>query len=144
MRVPIEGGATEQLTSQNGGGARPDYSPDGNQFVCNYVASNAADWFVQMATIAANGGEPLRSFNIFTLDLVREIHWTSDGRALTYIETRDGVSNIWGQPIEGGPPKQLTDFKSDLIFSFDWSRDGTLACARGTQNADVVLISGFR
>ena len=68
----------------------------------------------------------------------------SDGRALTYVETRDGVSNIWGQPIEGGPPKQLTDFKSDLIFSFDWSRDGTLACARGTQNADVVLISGFR
>jgi len=144
MRVPIEGGEPEQLPLGNGGGARPDYSPDGNQIVCNYVASNATDWFVQMATIPANGGEPLRSFNIFTLDLVREIHWTSDGRALTYIETRDGVSNIRGQPIEGGPPKQLTDFKSDLIFSFDWSRDGTLACARGTQNADVVLISGFR
>jgi serine/threonine protein kinase/Tol biopolymer transport system component len=144
MRVPIEGGEPEQLPLENGGGARPDYSPDGNQFVCNYVASNAADWFVQMATIPANGGAPIRSFNIFTLDVVREIHWTSDGRALTYIETRDGVSNIWGQPIEGGPPTQLTDFKSDLIFSFDWSRDGTLACARGTQNADVVLISGFR
>jgi len=38
----------------------------------------------------------------------------------------------------------LTDFKSDRIFSFAWSRDGKqLALARGTLTNDVILISNF-
>jgi len=49
------------------------------------------------------------------------------------------------QPLDGGPPRQVTDFKSDRIFGFEWSRDGKqLALARGTESSDVVLISGFR
>ncbi|MFS8086178.1 MAG: hypothetical protein ACMG6H_11165 [Acidobacteriota bacterium] len=55
------------------------------------------------------------------------------------------VTNIWSQPIDGGPPKQLTDFKSDLIFRFDWSRDGKwLAVARGNISSDVVLINDLK
>jgi len=27
----------------------------------------------------------------------------ADGRALTYVVTRQGVSNIWSKPIHGGP-----------------------------------------
>jgi len=39
----------------------------------------------------------------------------------------------------------LTDFKSDRIFDFSWSRDGKqLALFRGVVNSDVVLISNFR
>jgi hypothetical protein len=39
----------------------------------------------------------------------------------------------------------LTDFKSDRIFSFDWSRDGKqLAIAHGAEVSDVVLISDFK
>ena len=64
---------------------------------------------------------------------------------MLYIDTRGGVSNIWMQPLDGGPPRQVTDFKSDRIFGFEWSRDGKqLALARGTESSDVVLISGFR
>jgi hypothetical protein len=56
-----------------------------------------------------------------------------------------GVSNIWIQPLDDNSPKQLTDFKSDRIFSFDWSRDGKwLALARGPEQRDVVLISDLR
>ena len=45
------------------------------------------------------------------------------------VVTRGGVSNIWAQPIDGSAPKQLTHFKTDRIFSFDWSGDGKqLAC----------------
>ena len=47
--------------------------------------------------------------------------------------------------VDGGPPKQLTNFTSDQIFGFDISRDGKqLALARGTQASDVVLISDFK
>ncbi len=56
-----------------------------------------------------------------------------------------GISNIWSQPLDGGAPKQLTDFKTDRIFAFDWSRDGKqLAVSRGTVTSDVVLIKDFR
>jgi Tol biopolymer transport system component len=56
------------------------------------------------------------------------------------------VSNIWSQPLDGGPPKQITKFTSGQIFSFDWSRDGKqqLVCSRGTQTTDVILIKDQR
>jgi hypothetical protein len=55
------------------------------------------------------------------------------------------VSNIWSQSIEGGPPKQVTDFKELLITGFSWSRDGKqLACTRGTLVRDAVLITDLK
>jgi hypothetical protein len=64
---------------------------------------------------------------------------------LIYLDNKAGVSNLWSQPVDGGAARQLTDFKSDLIFSFDWSRDGKLlACSRGITTTDVVLINDAR
>jgi hypothetical protein len=49
------------------------------------------------------------------------------------------------QPLEGGEPKQLTNFTSDLIYSFDLSRDGKqLVFSRGIRSSDVVLFSGIK
>ena len=84
--------------------------------------------------------------NVFDLspgfDLISPIRWTSDGRALTYIDTREGISNIWRQPLTGGPPEQMTDFKAERILFFGWSRDAQyLAYARGDEVNDVVMIS---
>jgi hypothetical protein len=46
--------------------------------------------------------------------------------------------------LAGGEPKQITDFKSDQIFSFAWAKDGTLVCTRGTVTNDVVLMSSAK
>ena len=63
------------------------------------------------------------------------------GKLLHTSRHTGGVSNIWSQPLDGDPPKPLTDFKSDSIFSFSWSRDGKqLVYARGAVTSDVVLI----
>jgi Tol biopolymer transport system component len=71
------------------------------------------------------------------------VRWTPDGHALAYVGQRS-FPNISCRPVDGGPPKRLTDFKSDRIFSFAWSHDGKqLALARGTLTHDVVLISNF-
>ncbi len=120
----------------------PAISPDGKYIVCGYEAEQKSQ--TRMAVIPVTGGPPLRYFAtpVTQSTLVR---WHPDGKSLTYIETRDGVSNIWSQPLAGGPPKQLTGFKSEQIFYYAWSRDGHyLACARGVVNRDVVLIKGFR
>jgi Tol biopolymer transport system component len=71
--------------------------------------------------------------------------WSPDGRAIDYSLTRGGVSDIWRQPLSGGPLKQLTHFPSGLIYNFAWSSDGkSLAAARGTVIADIVLLKAAK
>jgi hypothetical protein len=55
------------------------------------------------------------------------------------------IPNIWAQPIDGGPPKQLTNFKSRFIKRYAFSRDGKqIALSRSIVTSDIVLIKDFR
>ncbi len=73
------------------------------------------------------------------------LRWTPDGRSILYVADRNGASNVWSQPADGGAPKQLTDFKTDLIWTFDLSPDGKqLVMSRGRNVDDVVLISNAK
>jgi Tol biopolymer transport system component len=74
-----------------------------------------------------------------------QIGWSPDGRALVVRSDQRGVGNLWLQPIDGSPPKQLTKFTSDFIARFAISRDGKhIAASRGNASLDVVLIKDFR
>jgi serine/threonine protein kinase/Tol biopolymer transport system component len=141
-RVSVDGGAPQQLTNE------PSYdahvSPDGKWLATAYN-EDTPNSLTKVAIIPFDGGQPVKLFDIPVGGGRQDLHWTPDSRALIYIDTRGGVSNLWTQPIDGGAPKQLTDFKSETIFSFDYSRDGKqLAVSRGTINNDVVLIKDFR
>jgi TolB protein len=79
-----------------------------------------------------------------TMPPVNFVRFTPDGLSLTYVDSQGGASNVWNQPIDGGPPRQVTRFTSDRIFGFAWSRDGKrLALSRGRTRFDVVLISNL-
>jgi len=70
--------------------------------------------------------------------------WSPDQKGLQFTLTRKGATNIWEQPLMGGPPRQVTNFASGRIFEFAWSRDGKqLFLAKGDVTSDVVLISNF-
>jgi serine/threonine protein kinase len=141
-KVPIDGGVAVQLTDKLS--QWPDVSPDGQKISCWYRTEPNAHW--QIAIIPISGGAPERVFAVPpTAETPIPIRWMPDGSGISFAATRDGVSNIWYQPLKGGAPKQLTNFTSDQIFWFEWSRDGKqLACSRGTVLSDVVLISEFR
>lgn len=145
-RVSIDGGAPQELTDKYTAGAA--LSPDGKSLACIY-REEQLNSPLKLAVLPFEGGELTRVFEASLppaeISLVPPPRWTSDGRALTYVVTSAGVSNIWLQPIDGGDPRQLTKFDADRIFSFEWSRDGKqLLVARGTVASDVVLISNFR
>jgi hypothetical protein len=72
------------------------------------------------------------------------VRWTPDGGALTYVVTKEGISNVWSQPLKGGPPQQLTHFTDQLIFYFDRSPQGDLVLSRGSVTSDAVLIRNLR
>ncbi len=137
FKVSIDGGDSTQLTDKPS--VRADVSPDGKLIACTYQAeSNTAH---KIAVIPIEGGTPPKLLDFpATGNATFGVRWTVDGRALTYVDTRNGVSNLWSQPLDGSPPVQLTDFKSDHIYWFDWSRDGRwLALTRGNSTNDVVL-----
>ena len=67
--------------------------------------------------------------------------WSPDGQSIAFVNNTNGYSDIWLQSLNGGPPKQLTDFKAEQILAFDWSRDGRmLAFVRDVETSDVVII----
>ena len=84
-------------------------------------------------------GEPVKAFDV-QMSLPVIIRWAPDSSAITYVSREGSFYEIWSQPVGGGPPKKLTNFKTDQIFDFDWSRDGKLLIAHGSSTADLVLI----
>ena len=140
-RVSIDGGPAVQLTQAPSWW--PAVSPADGTIAC-YYQGEGADARPRLAVLPPDGGAPVKIFDgppASLSALPNPLRWSPDGRAITYVETRGGVSNVWRQPLAGGPPAQVTNFKSDRIYSFDWSPDGRqLACSRGTEISDVVLI----
>src|SRR5208283_1916306 len=136
-RVPLQGGTPEQLTDY--ASSFPSISPNGKWIAFDDYAQPGAN---KIGVIPFAGGQPLRTFDYSAsgspgYPLLR---WTQDSREVTYILAKQGVSNIWVQPFDCGPPKQLTDFTAGQIFNFAWSQDGRqIALARGSETDDVVL-----
>jgi Tol biopolymer transport system component len=136
--LSIDGGEPRQLTKNNSG--QPVFSPDGTQIACFYEQDSQ----MKIAIIPATGGTPVKTFPL-PRGFFGPFRWTPDGKAIMYGLRRRGVANLWVQPIEGGEQKQLTNFTSDLIHSYDVSRDGKqFAFSRGTKSSDVVLFSGLK
>jgi Tol biopolymer transport system component len=141
-RIPIQGGTPTQLKIQNRSSPLAQVSPDGKLLAYTAWGATASSPAV-LTVVPFDGGEPLYRFDLPATALW--FRWALEGKAVDYSLTRGGVSNIWRQPLAGGPLKQITNFKSERIFSFDWSRDGKqLALARGTTSSDVILISNFQ
>jgi eukaryotic-like serine/threonine-protein kinase len=139
-KVEIDGGQPVQLTDK--ASESPVFSPDGTQILCWYLEQPRAQ--AKLAILSSEGGQPIKTFAQPSASN-GVYRWTADRRAIVYAVTRSGVTNIWEQPLDGSPPKQLTNFASERIFSFDLSRDGKqVALSRGTQTSDVVLISNFK
>jgi Tol biopolymer transport system component/DNA-binding winged helix-turn-helix (wHTH) protein len=142
-KMSAEGGIPTQLSAVKSA-AWPVVSPDGTLVAC--WAFDERTRRTILAIVPFEGEAPPRFLETPpTANTWAEIRWTADGKALMYVDTREGVGNIWSQPIDGGPATQITDFRVDRIFRFDRSRaDGSLVCSRGTEANDVVLIRGFR
>jgi Tol biopolymer transport system component len=140
-RVSIDGGSPIKL-AENLDRPRLPISPD-SQMVAVRQWGKTPTSPSTLSVVSAESGKMLHTFEAPAG--MQVFGWSGDGRALNYVLTRGGVGNIWEQPLTGGPAKQITHFKSDLIREFDWSHDGKqLAVARGHLNSNVVLISNFR
>jgi Tol biopolymer transport system component len=134
-RIPIDGGAPVRIWDRYG---QSQISPDGKSILVKEFEAVEP----KVRIIPASGGDLIRTFDLNSdFGGSRQLEWAEAGAALLYARTSGGVSNIWRRPVDGGEPKQVTNFTSDEITWFAVSRDGKrLALARGTTTSDVVMI----
>ncbi len=121
------------------GSSWPKISPDSRFIACGYLVDEKP----KLAIFSIDGGEPLQLFDLPPRANLRlSVHWTPDGKAITY---RDWISGIWRQELTGAEPHKLKGLPNEKLYAYDWSPDGKfLAYTRGNAIRDVVLISDFR
>jgi TolB protein len=145
-RVSIDGGAPIKVTDQVA--TTSAVSPDGKSIAFTYPQSS--DPFAppnRIAVIPFEGGPPITTLTVpQSGNGLTTIHWWArDGKSLFYTTTTNNVTNIWSLPLDGGPPKQVTDFRDMLLTGFAWSHDGkTLACTRGALMRDAILVTDLK
>ena len=137
MKVPIDGGRAELLSQELV--AEYDISPDGKTVIA--ATFGHLDEHVEKLTLTAiDSNQVLKSF-AFQRPRSGPIRFSHDGKALVYPVRIAGVDNLWAQPLDGSPGKQITQFNSEQMIDFHWSPDGSqLGLIRGHTDSDVVLI----
>jgi Tol biopolymer transport system component/DNA-binding winged helix-turn-helix (wHTH) protein len=144
-RMPVDGGDPTLLTDK----VLDTYSsvsPDGKFVSCLYLDESDGKKNWKIAVVPFEGGQPVKLFDVRPSPIsFAPLPWSRDGNSLMYLDRKNGVSNIMQITIKSGESRQMTNFTSDQIFYFDWSRDDKqLAIARGKVNQDVVLISDLK
>ena len=138
-RVSTAGGAPQALTDKLT--EYPSVSPDGKWVACLYQETPSAPQ--QVAILPAAGGAPTHLIDLPSLSPT-SLRWHPDGQSLTFLMRQDGAVNIWRKPITGGAPEKITNFETERIFAYAWSRHGrTLACARGVVHREIVMLNDF-
>jgi eukaryotic-like serine/threonine-protein kinase len=140
-KVQLGGGSPIQLT--NVSSSDPDISPDGKFIACFH---NDAKNVAKLMVVPFAGGDPIKMFDLpQTVYWTMGAHWTPDGSAITYVDKRGSITNLWSQPFAGGPARELRDYKGEDILHWEWTRDGRrVAIVRGSSRSDAVMIANFR
>lgn len=138
-RVSIDGGKSEKLTELPVFNSF-DISPDGKLVAFTTFLPSSTKKLLALLPVDSPQNTKL-------LDLQRPtpnggvVRFTHDGKAVVYPFRERDVDNLWLQPFDGSPGKQITNFKSEQITDFHWSFDGSkLGLVRGHTDSDVVLL----
>jgi eukaryotic-like serine/threonine-protein kinase len=135
-RIPIDGGQVETVVKYPVGNYA--LSPDGQEIASFEVRELDHKLMLRIDNVET------RKMAYADLDqsaLPNGLAFAPDGKGIIYLVRQKGVDNLWLQPLDGKPRKQLTHFKSSSIFRFGVSPDGSqIAIERGDLESDAVLI----
>jgi Tol biopolymer transport system component len=147
-RAPLDGsGSAEAIAGSRVEGAflagrGIGISPDGKTLAYVIGLATSPDTAPQ-EKIALLSTTTLTSPRFLPVDprIAKGVQFTPDGNAVAYPISEKGADNVWVQPLDGSPGRQITKFDSEQILSFHWSPDGkSLGVLRGHTDSDVVLL----
>ena len=139
-RISLDGGSPETVAKHSIGVF--GLSPDGNEIVSLEVREIDHKLMLHIDNVES------RQMTLSDVDqraLPGDLAFTADGKSVVYMVREKGVDNLWLQPLDGGPHRQLSHFKKDRIFRFVFSPDGSkIAIESGEQESDAVLLHDSR
>ena len=139
MKVPIDGGKPERFSKEYAETTSGyDIARDGKTMVLGTYDFKAQR--PNISLVSLDSGELLRTLE-YDPRHEGQLRFSPDGKGIVYPVREKGVDNLWLQPLDGGPGRELTNFTSLRIYSYQWSPDGkSLALVRGDSPSDLVLI----
>ena len=137
--VPVAGGEPRKMA------ASYDYaleeSPD-SRMVAYFVPPEIEG--VSLTTCVAapiEGGAPVATFAWPPRS--GGLKWTPDGKGLSFVVSKDGVSNLFIQPLAGGSPRPVTRLSEGSIDDYRWLPDGKrLVLQRTIDNVSNLWTAG--
>ena len=139
MKVSIDGGTPQKVTDMAVSGLF-DISPDGSTVVFSTI-DHANGHEEKLVLLYATTGQLRKTMKFERDRVVFFVRFSRDGKSVVYPVRENGVDNLWQQPLDGSPGKQLTSFKAEHLWDYHWSPDGSkLALVRGHNDSDVVLL----
>jgi Tol biopolymer transport system component len=138
MKMPAAGGKAEQISDQL---VVPgfDISPD-SRVVAFASFGHLGEHVEELHVVDLESNQVVKTLE-FQRPRSGPIRFSLDGKAVVYPVRTAAADNLWLQPLDGSPGKQITEFPSEHISDFHWSFDGKqLGLIRGHTDSDVVLI----
>jgi len=139
MKVPIDGGKPERVSTLYPANSEGhDIARDGKTAVVGTYDFKAQKPSISLVSLES--GKELRTFE-YDPRHRGILRFSPDGKGIVYPIREKGVDNLWVQPLDGGPGRQLTNFTTLKIYWYQWAADGkSLALVRGDSPSDLVLI----
>jgi DNA-binding winged helix-turn-helix (wHTH) protein/Tol biopolymer transport system component len=141
-RIPIDGGTPRRIHQR--AGIRYAISDDGRYaaYLDQQGIASPQKQVTQILVDTLDGSGAVKRFEAAqNLARLAPLRWMPRQPMITYADDRAGNSEIWGQRLSGGPPKQITRLSGGTIKSFDWSPDGKqLVVSRGMQSFELLLL----
>ena len=145
-RVAIEGGKPEVISASIIPDATNDtdglsLSPDGKLLAFKITRSDTHKKQIVLASLDENGMGSATRFMDADPRISDHPEFMPNGKAVVYAIKESGVENLWLQPVDAAPGRQITNFTTDVFRSYRYSPDGkTLGVLRSHWDSDVVLL----
>ena len=144
-RVPISGGNPEAVNLPRAPNTFPTglfaVSPDGKIIAALAVDNTGKNPRIMLLDASPSAAAQSRVLKVDDR-ISGNLHFTADGKAITYAIRDHGLEDIWLQPLSGDSPgRKITNVHFQQIGTFRWSPSGkSLGVVSGESDSDVVLI----
>jgi len=141
-KVPIEGGEAKRVSDLQAH-TPASFTVDGKRMMCRVLDMSSQPPRERPALIDVETGKLVEYLDLPTS--ADELALSPDGKQIFYVDTRDGIDNLWAKPVGEGQPKQMTKFTDSYLGPFAIAPDGrSFALSRIESTNEIVLVKNFR
>lgn len=135
MRIAVSGGPAREIAHTG----FSDISLDGKLLMYTNVAVTPP----LIHLLSLDSWKEIKAVSLGEVHLTRAmVRFMPDAQGVLYQLNENRVDNLWLQPFNGAPRKQMTHFTESNIGDFHWSPDGKkLGIVRQHSNQDAVLFT---